>query len=305
MPASAPAPTARLIAGDPLMREGPPANVPIERDSIDARRHFRGATWGQLVWSGRVEVSGTSAAPVVKIGAIDAVTLCEGGNGTSSGTWRPYSWNLNGLASDVGASAIEGGGALLGDRHYHLYAVNDGTTTLAFQLSLTPPSASLAAGVQQQWKRGQNANYRYLATFRTNASGDPIKGFLANGRFTYRSTASAGYDYALGSGSTAGRATAWTGVDLSSLVPEHARLVRLHCTLQRDGGAGAIGLQIRAPGDAGHVEVCCAPNVAGVATYAAGMVEIVTPAPSIDYQLTAAVAASDPNGATIRVLGWE
>lgn len=294
-------PTARLLPNDPRIPDGDAANAAIDRELADARRYLRGSVWAQLTWSRRAQVSGTASAPVIAVGAIEAVTLCDG-DGITTGTWRPYNHNLNGTATPIGAGAIEGGGSLAPSSHYHVYAYNDGTSTVAFQVSSTRPTTTGATTIEQAWKRGQSANYRHLFSFATDSSGDPLPGVLAAGRWTYRSTACAGADVVL----LHGRATTWSAVDLSALVPPHARVVRLRCSVARAGADGsAVGLEVRTPGDADAIEVCIAPLVAGADTRADGAVELVVPAQSIEYQLGAAVTASDPYGATIAVVGWE
>jgi len=252
-------PTARLSAGDPALRDGPAANAPIEREAADNRRYLRGSVWGQLVWSGRIEVGGTAAAPAVKVGPIDVATLCDG-DGIATGTWRPYNYNLDGLATDVGAGAIEGGGSLAANSFYYLYAVNDGTTTLAFQLSLTPPTASGAASVLQQYKRGQAANYRYLGWLRTDGSGNPFPMVLVRGRALYRRSAVASAYSAFGAGGLravsatgASGSVSLTSLDLSSRLPPHVRvaLVRGEITAHSAGSGleGVSSLRLYTRGD--------------------------------------------------------
>lgn len=285
-------PTARLAAGDPKIPDGDPANAAIDRELADARRYLRGSVWAQLVWSGRAQVSGNAAAPVIAVGAIEAVTLCD-----VDGIWRPYNYNLAGTAAAIGAGAIEGGGSLASSSHYYVYAYNDGSTTVAFQVSATRPTTSGATTIAQAWKRGQSANYRYLFAFATDSSGDPLPGVLAAGRWTYRSSACGGTDVVLSNG----QATTWTAVDLSALVPPHARVVRLRCKVERAAADSAVGLELRTPGDATAIEACLAPNVSTSNTRADATIELVVPAQSIEYQLGAAVTF----GATIAVLGWE
>lgn len=243
-------PTARLSAGDPALRDGPAANAPIEREAADNRRYLRGSVWGQLVWSGRIEVGGTAAAPAVRVGPIDVVTLCNG-DGIATGTWRPYNYNLDGLATDVGAGAIEGGGSLAADSFYYLYAVNDGTTTLAFQLSLTPPTASGAASVLQQYKRGQAANYRYLGWLRTDGSGNPFPMVTHRGRSLYRRSAIASVLGLIASGglrvaSGIAPVGSITPLSLAARLPPHVRVALLHAAVDAvsagTGGTNTLSL---------------------------------------------------------------
>ena len=293
-------PAARLAAGDPKIPDGDVAAAAIDRELADARRYLRGAVWAQLAWSGRATIGGTASAPSIAVGPIEAVTLCDG-DGTTTGTWRPFNYNLTGTATALGAAAIDGGGSLSPNAHYYVYVYNDGSATPAFEISPTRPTTSGATTIAQAWKRGQSANYRYLFSFATDGSGNPMPSVVSSGRLTYRASACDGSDVAL----LHGRATTWTAVDLSALVPPHARVVRLRCSVARAGADIAVGLEVRTPGDASAIEVCLAPNVAGTDTRADGVVELVVPAQSIEYQLGAAPTASDPYGATIAVVGWE
>ena len=293
-------PAARLAAGDPKIPDGDVAAAAIDRELADARRYLRGAVWAQLAWSGRATIGGTASAPSIAVGPIEAVTLCDG-DGTTTGTWRPFNYNLTGTATALGAAAIDGGGSLAPGSHYYVYVYNDGSATPAFEISPTRPTTSGATTIAQAWKDRQSANYRYLFSFATDGSGNPLPAVLAAGRLTYRASACGGSDVAL----LHGRATTWSAVDLSALVPPHARVVRLRCSVARAGADIAVGLEVRTPGDASAIEVCLAPNVAGTDTRADGVVELVVPAQSIEYQLGAAPTASDPYGATIAVVGWE
>ena len=294
-------PAARLAAGDPKIPDGDVAAAAIDRELADARRYLRGAVWAQLAWSGRATIGGTASAPSIAVGPIEAVTLCDG-DGTTTGTWRPFNYNLTGTATALGAAAIDGGGSLAPGSHYYVYVYNDGSATPAFEISPTRPTTSGATTIAQAWKRGQSANYRYLFSFATDGSGNPLPSVVSSGRLTYRASACDGSDVAL----LHGRATTWTAVDLSALVPPHARVVRLRCSVARAGAdSTAVGLELRTPGDSTAVEVCIAPNISGVDSRADGMIEVVCPAQSIEYQLGAIVTNSDPYGATIAVVGWE
>lgn len=224
-------PSAKLSANDPPLPDGPASNAATSREALDNRRHLRGSVWGQLVWSGRLEVSGTAASPVVKVGVIEAITLCDG-NGTSTGTWRPY------FTSDetaLGASHVEGGGSLAPSSHYYVYALNDGTSTLAFEISTTPPTALAAPSVLLQWKRGQSANYRYLGSLTTDGSGNPIKAVTSRGRRVYLESVP---------GSVTISDTVSTGYEplsLADLVPPHARIAVVNVALSGSASFRSVG----------------------------------------------------------------
>jgi hypothetical protein len=145
----------------------------------------RGAVWGQLVWSERIDVSGTASSPVVKLGPIDAITLraAETRNSTSVNVWKPF---FVATETTLGISHVEGApGALTADTWYYVFAYSNGTTTVQFQITTTPPTESGTPTVRQQWKRGQSANYRYLGCFRTDGSGNPLPMVASRGRYAF------------------------------------------------------------------------------------------------------------------------
>lgn len=224
-------PSAKLSAGDPAMPDGPASNAAPAREVLDNRRHLRGSTWGQLVWNGRLDVSGTAASPVVKVGVIEAITLCDG-NGTSTGTWRPY---FTASESTLGASHVEGGGSLANSTHYYVYAYNDGTTTVAWQISTTPPTDSGAPSVLLQWKRSETANYRFLGSFVTDASGNPIKAYTTRGRRVYLEAVPGGVSIA--DTGTSG----YEALSLAALVPPHARVAVVDITLTGTATFRSVG----------------------------------------------------------------
>lgn len=233
-------PSAKLSANDPAMPDGPASNAAPAREALDNRRHLRGATWGQLMWSGRLDVSGTAASPVVKVGVIEAVTLCDG-NGTTTGTWRPY---FTAAETTLGASHIEGRGALAPSTHYYVYAYNDGSTTVAFELSTTPPTDAGAPSVLRQWKRGETANHRHLGSFVTDASGNPIRAFTVGGGRTYLEAVPGGVS--ISDSASAG----YELLSLAALAPPHARVAIVNVTLtgtatfRAVGDAGGVGASV-------------------------------------------------------------
>lgn len=229
MPAPAPSPTAKLSAGDPAMRDGPPENVPLEREAIDNRRYLRGSAWGQIVWSGRLVVGGTHDAPSITVAPFEAITLRD-----SDGVWRPY---FRDAEATVGAAAVEGGGDLAANEWYYLYAHDAGGTQNAqFQLSLTPPTASLA------WKDAAGtALYRYLGCFPTDGAGDPLPLHAVRGNYLYT------LPPAVGSYSAAD-----TLVSLAGRLPPHTRHAICRASVTRGSGTGAIlGHVIEPPADVG------------------------------------------------------
>ena len=195
----------------------------------------RGAVWGQLVWSGRLEVGGTAGSPSVKVGPIDAVTLraAETRGGVSVYVWRPF---FVATETTLGIGHVEGApGALTADTWYYTYIFSNGTTTPQFQISTAPPTESGAPAVLQQWKRGQTANYRYLGCFRTDNAGKPLPIYATRGRVLYqRSAISAAYG-ALASGGLRARdstgSASLTALSLATRVPPHSRVALVRGTV--------------------------------------------------------------------------
>jgi hypothetical protein len=195
------------------------------------RAHFaQNCTWGQLIWTGHLAVSGTAASPVVTLGVIDAVALRDGNS-----VWRPYNATSG---ATLGASHVEGGGSLAVDTWYHVYCWADSSTpnTLKYQISTSPPTESGTPTVLQHYKRGQTANYRYLGCFRTDGSGNPLPMRAVRGRYVYQFSAisvSGGHRVL-----SAGTDTSATEVACSAVVPPHVRLARLLADVRRSGAAG-------------------------------------------------------------------
>lgn len=220
-------PSPRIGATDPALPDGLPSNIAPFRELLDNRRHLRGATWGQLVWSGRLVVAGTHDAPSITVGAIEALTLRD-----SSGIWRPY---FRDTEAAVGAAAVEGGGDLAADTWYYVYAHDAGGTQNAqFQLSITAPGTSFA------WKDAVGtALYRYLGCFPTDAAGDPFPLRAVRGNYLYvQATAQGTYT------------AADTLVSLAGRVPPHTRHAICRASVKRGNGTGPIlGHVIEPPAD--------------------------------------------------------
>lgn len=225
--------------------------VPEDGDDLDAAQiltalqklsrrvqYGRGAVWGHLAWAGTLAASGTAAAPVVLVGAIESCPLLATDN-----VWRPY---YTSGETTLGASHIDGGGSLAVSSWYYVYAWSDAAapTTLKFQITTTPPTASAAATIPRLWKRDQSANYRYLGCFPTDSAGNPIPVRAARGRYVYRRSACASNETRVLNTSAAAGAT---NLSLAALVPPHARLATL--SLIVTGGDGFCGLTIYTDGD--------------------------------------------------------
>ena len=300
MPDTSYTPTAQMSAGDPALRDGPPSNAPLEREALDNRRYARGAVWGQLVWSGQATFGGTAASPVVTVGVVEAVTLCTG-NGTSTGTWKPY---FTSAVATLGISDVDGApGSLSANTRYFVYAWSDGGSSVRWQISTSPPTESGTPTVLRRWKRGQTANYRYVCTFVTDGSGNPVPCALCNGRYTYTGGASLTTLRALNNGV----ATSWTSVDLSGLVPVTARRARLWIQGSRDAAAvSALSVEVRAVGASVATAVATAPSVGTSDTSSDVHADLALDGTSaVEYQTVGGGGAAVGYGARIFVVGWE
>ncbi len=216
-------PSPSIGATDPPLPDGPAANAATSRELLNNRRHLRGATWGALVWSGRLVVGGTAAAPSITVGAIEAVTLRD-----SSGVWRPY---YKDTETALGIAQVEGAPAsLTADTWHYVYAhdaAGDGNPH--FQVSTTAPGTSLA------WKNAVGtALYRYLGCFCTDGSGNPVPLVAHRGRYVYLNSILPGR-------SDSQSNSAWHDLSLSAAVPPHARLATLTITIDSGASFRSIG----------------------------------------------------------------
>lgn len=275
--------------------------------------YARAAVWGQLVWSGRLEVSGSAASPAVKVGPIDAVTLraTETRSGNNVQVWRPF---YSATESTLGIAHVQGApGALSADTWYYAYAFSNGTGTLQWQISTTPPTESGTPTVLQQWKRGQEANYRYLGCFRTDGSGNPIPVLATKGRYIYRRSAvTAAYGSFASGGLRAVDGTgtvALTALSLAARVPPHARIALLRGTVTMapttPGDDASASLRFFMADDANAAvpssEVRAQASAATGATAQGDAELITTAAEAVGY---AVVRVSSTASHAIDVLGW-
>lgn len=250
--------------------------VPEDGDDLDAAeiqtalqklsrrvQHSRGAAWGTLAWTGTMAVSGTAAAPVVVLGAIESCPLRD-----SSNVWRPYYTTGE---STLGASNVEGGGSLTADTWYYVYAWSDSAapTAVKFQISTTPPTTALLPTVPRLWKRGEDANYRYLGAFYAGTSGDPRPVRCARGQYTYRASALA---FPTINADTV--AIAWADTSLVTVLPPHARMALIRCEVESLDVADNAMLELRTKGDTASL-IPIRAGFAGSATITEGDINTV------------------------------
>lgn len=253
-----------------------PLSVPQDGDDLDAlvvqdvfqtlgNRAEMGLAGllAQLAWTGTLAVSGTAAAPVVVVGAIESCVLQDANN-----AWRAYATTGE---STLGAANVEGGGSLTADTWYYVYGWSDSAapTSLKFQISTTPPTTALAPTVPRLWKRGEDANYRYLGAFYAGTSGNPRPVRAARGVYVYRASA-----LAFPAVSTDVAAVGWTDTSLASVLPPHARLASLRCEVESLDVADNAALELRTKGDTTS-SIALRAGFAGSATITEGDINTV------------------------------
>ena len=201
--------TARILAADADIPDGPVGSAAQWRKVLDARAFCFSSSTGALWWSKTLSVDtlGTNAVFAVNVGAIWACALLDG------------SANLY-VKSDTGGEVltiadVEGAPANLSNSTwYYVYAWLNGST-LDYQISSTAPDATRTT-------KSGDALYRYLGCFRTTAAGAPIAMYMNGGKYLYRT---AGLAVATTQVLAGGVAIANTAVPCAALVPPHARLM--------------------------------------------------------------------------------
>lgn len=192
----------------------------------------RTALEASLLWSGdfAVDPSGSLTSFTVRVGSILALALAD-----SASTLRVGAAG----ATTIGVSKIEGAPGTLGAvaRCWYVYAFLTTLGAVDYEISLTAPDASRRI-------KGGDFTRAYLGCFRTTAAGAPLPGRKAAGRWVYRRSALASNETrVLNVSSTGGP----SDLDLSALVPPHARVVTL--ALQVTGGDNGVVLSIACNGD--------------------------------------------------------
>lgn len=179
-----------------------------------------------------VEPGGSSSSFTITVGGIQALVLAR----EDGSVYEAFYYVTS---SPTITEANVAGGVLANSTRYYVYAFND-AGTLAFEIVTTAPRASR---IHQSGSGAGPQARRYLGTFVTNASGAPIPCRAIRGRYTFRRSA-------LGATALrviAGSATSWTSVDLSALIPPHARVASVELVAGSSGTAGSA--QLRTAGD--------------------------------------------------------
>ncbi len=249
----------------------------------DRAQYARGATWGNMVGGDifAVDSGGTNAVFTARVSAFE-VLVAQDTNGVF---WPRYST----ADTTFTAADIEGGGSLANSTWYYCYLGMNTDGSLRKQISATGPGAS------RVWKSGAADVWRYVGCFRTNGSGAPLPVRAIRGQNRYRRSAIAGATLQVLS---AGSATGFTDVALSSLVPPHARVARLELLTNNAHASNIHTGQVRTKGDTTNTTLLAAQPAGGFDRMPA---EIETDSSQVVQYL---VSHADAN-LTIDVLGFE
>lgn len=255
-------PTRPQDGDDAYMDAGAAPLMPVLQHLYDAAGALRIAALGQMSGGDRLSVDpgGTSTVFTVRISRIVGLLSRQTGSTPIYATYTAGETTLD-LTDVDGAPA-----ALANDTWYYVYAFCNGTATTQAYISTTAPESSLT------WRTGAEGVDRYIGCFRTNGSGVPLAMRMHRGRYTYRPF----YVQALAFGNS----TTYAAVDLSGVLPPHARIAHLRLNL-----TGAYVAQLRTTGAA-----------SGYATFGPGYspIEIeADSAQSVDYLVSNALASLD------------
>lgn len=154
---------------------------------------------------------------------------------------------------------------------YYVYAKDDGSHGIAFEVSTTAPDANAI------FKTGDTTRV-YLFCFRTKGSGAPIQ-FRKNGpQYRYRDLEA---DFQV--------ITSPGPLNLASFVPPHARSVMLSCFLYNYDTSAGTGAFVQCPGDTNEtIDVIASAAVASGKPSIGGMYGVVEcdSSQNIDYSFT-------------------
>jgi hypothetical protein len=248
-------PVAQYTASNPSVTSGAegglafdtgpgPMNAALQM-AFDRALYARGATWGVLEWTGEFAVytASSNTTFAIRVGVIQAATLRDG-----NGVWRPY---FTSATTILGLSNVESSPAnLANSTWYYVYAWSDSAapSSIKFQISTSPPTENAAPTTVTGYKRGETANYRYIASFATDASGVPILVTAHYGTYTYRISALPTATLRV---LNAGTATTYAAVSLAALMPPHGSIAALSLDLVSTTNVSANFGNIQTYGDSG------------------------------------------------------
>lgn len=252
-------PTRPQDGDDAYMDAGAAPLMPVLQHLYDAAGALRLGLLGQMAGGDRMSVDpgGTSTVFAVRVSQIRSVLIKQ-----PAGPWRALSTaseTVLTLADVDGAPA-----ALPADSWLYVYAYAVGDATARLYITTDPPDDALV------WEATSPGLRRYVGCFRTNGSGAPLPMRMHRGRYTYRPF----YVQALAFGNS----TTYAAVDLTGVLPKHARIAHLRLNL-----TGAYVAQLRTTGAA-----------SGYASFGPGYspIEIeADSAQSVDYLVSNALAS--------------
>lgn len=274
----------------PALPQGDPANLAFARELLDARAYALGGLSGAYVGTDTVLVGGDATTPTLTVGDCAAVTARD-----STQAWWAGGWTS---LPDVQP------GALAASTMHYLYVRAQTSGALAYVVSTTAP----ADGV---FRTSGSELQTCLGAFAAGLLGFPLP--LVTSRRAGRYITSSGRSELTvlapgGTGTGIARATSFTAVDLSALVPPWATtawvMARLHHA-SADAGGNELRLR-RSSADGGYlVAARTLPSNGSTALYDEKLVQVPLLNRAFEYRLAAAPTDDAPYGATLTVAGWD
>lgn len=201
-----------------------PVSVPVNSDPrtaasvddafqalTDRTRFLLSGSSGRILWNERIRVGAATTGLGVYVGAIKSLVIGEA---------------LLSLAPVGGESELAGSLPLANSSWYGIYASDDGSGGLLLGASLD------GRDVTGVWKSTGIGTHRYLGSFRTDGSGNPIALEGVAGHYRWMTAPAARTALATGSSTSA------ASVACAAYAPPHARLLCLSTLLHETGGAG-------------------------------------------------------------------
>lgn len=167
------------------------------------------ASAGELRWSGRLRVGAVGTGLGVYVGPVQSLVI---------GTSR--------LSQSGAETEVAGSLPLAGVSSWYGVYAYDNAGTLALQVSL---DARDETGV---WKSTGVGTHRYLGSFRTDGSGNPIAMEAVCGSYRWLTAPAARTALSTGTSTSA------ASVACAAYAPPHARLLCVSTLLHETGGAG-------------------------------------------------------------------
>lgn len=197
----------------------------------------RFAVEGLLLWSGDFSVApgGSLTSFSVTVGAILALVAADSASTLRVGT---------NAATTIGVSKVEGTPGTLGAqaRWWYVYGFVKTDGTVDYAISLTPPDPT------RRFKGGDPTRV-YLGCFPTDTTGAPYPLRAMRGRYLYQRSAVTSVLSLTGANglrvlSRSAAQSSFTAVDLTPVVPPHARVAMLELTAIGDNAPDTATLTV-------------------------------------------------------------